>query len=155
MVLDFGAISEARDELIEGMIDVTQGLFTQDGDKLVEGFTRMGFVAPGADRATLERITREYFSKLMKIEDQSPQGLLKARKAQGSMPPQAELDELQELMRSVHYPDTWFFAERATVLLFWLSATIDPALNMVQVGSPYVFPLLTERNKRAAEAKTG
>jgi ubiquinone biosynthesis protein len=153
VVLDFGAISEARDELIEGMIDVTQGLFTQDGDKLVQGFSRMGFVAPGADRATLERITRQYFSKLMKIEDRSPQGLLKARKG-SSLPPQAELDELQDLMRSVHYPDTWFFAERATVLLFWLSATIDPSLNMVQVGFPYVFPLLAERNKRAAEAKS-
>lgn len=154
VVLDFGAISEARDELIDGMIDVTQGLFTKDGNKLIEGFLRMGFVAPGADRATLERITREYFGKLMKIEDRSPQGLMKARKEQmHSLPPQAELDELQELMRSVHYPDTWFFAERATVLLFWLSATIDPALNMVQVGFPYVFPLLAKRAQQNAEAR--
>jgi hypothetical protein len=54
-------------------------------------------------------------------------------------------------MRSVHYPDTWFFVERSVVLLFWLSATIDPSLNMVQVGFPYVFPILMERNRRAAE----
>ncbi len=156
VVLDFGAISEARDELIDGMMDVTQGLFSKDGDKLVEGFSRMGFVAPGADRKTLEHITRSYFSKLMKIEDRSPQGLLKAGRAglrRDSVLPERELDELRDLMRSVHYPDTWFFVERSVVLLFWLSATIDPSLNMVQVGFPYVFPLMMERNRRAAEER--
>ena len=79
---------------------------------------------------------------------------MKARKEQmHSLPPQAELDELQELMRSVHYPDTWFFAERATVLLFWLSATIDPALNMVQVGFPYVMRFLAERMAKRNAAR--
>jgi ubiquinone biosynthesis protein len=156
VVLDFGAISEARDELIDGMMEVTEGIFSQNGDKLVEGFSRMGFVAPGADRKTLEHITRSYFSKLMKIEDRSPQGLLKAGRAglrRDSVLPERELDELRDLMRSVHYPDTWFFVERSVVLLFWLSATIDPSLNMVQVGFPYVLPLLMERNRRAAEER--
>jgi ubiquinone biosynthesis protein len=153
VVLDFGAISEAKDNLIEGLVDVVQGLFSGNSDKLVEGFDRMGFVAPGADRSTLEEITRTYFGKLMKIQDRSPQGLFaKAQQMRhDSMPPEVEIDDLRDVMRSVHYPDTWFFVERATVLLFWLSATIDPALNTVQVGFPYVFPLLVERSQRAAE----
>ena len=56
-------------------------------------------------------------------------------------------------MKSVHYPETWFYVERATVLLFWLSATIDPSVDTVQVGFPYVMPLLLKRNQRAAEAR--
>jgi ubiquinone biosynthesis protein len=153
VVLDFGAISEARDALIEGLIDVVQGLFSGSSDKLVDGFERMGFMAPGADRKMLEEITRTYFGKLMKIQDRSPQGLLAKRNEmrRDSINPEMELDDLRDLMRSVHYPDTWFYVERATVLLFWLSATIDPALNTVQVGFPYVFPLLMERNQRAAQ----
>jgi predicted unusual protein kinase regulating ubiquinone biosynthesis (AarF/ABC1/UbiB family) len=155
VVLDFGAISEAKDELIEGLIDVVHGLFSEDSDKLIEGFGRMGFVAPGADRKMLEKITRTYFGKLMKIQDRSPQGLLAKRNEmrRDSINPALEIDDLRDLMRSVHYPDTWFFVERATVLLFWLTAAIDPALNAVQVGFPYVFPLLVERKLRAAAGK--
>lgn len=154
VVLDFGAISEAKEELIDGLMDVTQGLFANDTDKLIEGFTRMGFVAPGADREQLSELVRTYFGKLMKVKDRSPQGLLKERRAlMNDIAPELELDDLRDLMRSVHYPDTWFFVERATVLLFWLSATIDPSLNMVQVGFPYVFPLLMERNRKAADAQ--
>ncbi|MDB4990391.1 MAG: Ubiquinone biosynthesis monooxygenase UbiB, partial [Myxococcaceae bacterium] len=58
VVLDFGAISEARDEIIDGLMEVVQGMFSGDGDKLIEGFLRMGFVAENADRKTLEEITR-------------------------------------------------------------------------------------------------
>lgn len=154
VVLDFGAISEAKDELIDGLMDVTQGLFGNDSDKLIEGFSRMGFVAPGADREQLSEIVRTYFGKLMKVQDRSPRGLLKERRALiGEVAPEMELDDLRDLMRSVHYPDTWFFVERATVMLFWLSATIDPSLNTVQVGFPYVFPLLMDRNRKAADAE--
>jgi predicted unusual protein kinase regulating ubiquinone biosynthesis (AarF/ABC1/UbiB family) len=152
VVLDFGAISEAKDELIEGLLDVVQGLFSSNSDKLIDGFWRMGFAAPGADRGMLEQITRTYFGKLMKIQDRSPQGLFAKTQEmrRDSINPEMEIDDLRDLMRSVHYPDTWFFVERATVLLFWLSATIDPSLNTVQVGFPYVFPLLLERNRRAS-----
>ena len=156
VVLDFGAISEAKDELIDGLMDVTQGLFGNDSDKLIEGFSRMGFVAPGADRKSLEEITRTYFGKLMKFKDRSPGAFLKQnprelREAFGS--PDMDLDDMRELMKSVHYPETWFYVERSVVLLFWLTAMIDPTVDGVQVGFPYVLPLLMEHNRRAAEER--
>ena len=39
------------------------------------------------------------------------------------------------------------------MLLFWLSATIDPNLDTVQVGFPYIMPLLMERNRIAADER--
>lgn len=156
VVLDFGAISEARDNLIEGLMDVVQGLFTGDGDKLVDGFLRMGFVAEGADRKMLEELTRKYFAKLMKFEDRSPGAFLSRdprELAHEFGAPDVDLDDLRDLMRSVHYPETWFYVERASVLLFWLSASIDPTLDTVQVGFPYIMPLLMQRNQRAAEER--
>ncbi|HEX5659551.1 MAG TPA: AarF/UbiB family protein [Polyangiales bacterium] len=156
VVLDFGAISEAKDNLIDGLLDVVQGMFSGEADKLVDGFLTMGFVAEGADRAALSQLTREYFGKLMKFKDRSPAAFLKQkpselREAFGN--PDVDLDDLRDLMKSVHYPDTWFYVERAIVLLFWLSATIDNTIDGVQVGFPYVLPLLMEHNRKAAEAR--
>lgn len=156
VVLDFGAICEARDHLIEGLIDVVQGLFSGDSDKLIEGFLEMGFVAKNADRETLVQLVRTYFGKLMKFKDRTPGAFLgrdPRELAAEFGAPDLDLDELRALMKSVHYPETWFYVERATVLLFWLSATIDPSVDTVQVGFPYVMPLLLKRNQRAADAR--
>jgi ubiquinone biosynthesis protein len=153
VVLDFGAISEARDNLIDGLMDVVQGLFTGDSDKLIAGFSHMGFGMPGADNSTLEKLVRTYFGKLMKFKDRSPGAFLNADRnelAKEFGNPDVDLDELRDLMKNVHYPDTWFYVERASVLLFWLSATIDPYLDTVQVGFPYIMPLLMEHNRKAA-----
>jgi ubiquinone biosynthesis protein len=156
VVLDFGAISEAKPEIIDGLMEVVQGLFTNDVEKLIEGFLRMGFVAQNADRSTLGTLARTYFAKLMKFEDRSPGAFLKRdprELAREFGNPDLELDDMRELMKSVHYPETWFYVERAAVLLFWLSATIDPDLDTVQVGFPYVLPLLMQHNMRAAEER--
>ncbi len=155
VVLDFGAISEAKDHLIEGLLDVVQGLFANDSGKLIDGFLRMGFVAPGADREMLETLASTYFRKLMKVKDRSPGAMMQLDRAElhELADPEMDIDNLRDLMKSVRYPDTWFYVERATVLLFWLSATVDPYLDTVQVGFPYIMPLMMERNRKAAEER--
>ena len=156
VILDFGAICEAHDHLIEGLMDVVQGLFTGESDKLLDGFKRMGFAAPGADKPMLQKLVKTYFSKLMKFKDRSPGAFMQADKQQLAQEfgnPDVDLDDLRDLMKSVHYPETWFYIERASVLLFWLSATIDPFVDTVQVGFPYIMPLLMERNRKAAEQR--
>jgi ubiquinone biosynthesis protein len=115
----------------------------------------MGFAAPGADREGLANLTRTYFGKLMKFKDRSPSAFLNRdprELAEHFGTPDLDLDELRDLMKSVRYPETWFYVERSIVLLFWLSATIDPTVDNVQVGLPYILPLLMEHNRRVAEA---
>ena len=61
-------------------------------------------------------------------------------------------DELRELMKSIAYPEGWFYVERAAVIMFGLSATLAPKLNGIQVGFPYIMQFIMERNaKRLAE----
>lgn len=159
VVLDYGAISEATDDIIEGLMDTLQGGFTGDVEQLLAGFERMGFVAENADTDQLEKIVRTYFSKLMKFRDKnadmSPGAMMSADRSQLEelADPEMDIDELRDLMKSVQYPDTWFYVERASVVMFWLCATIDPSVDTVQVGLPYVMPLMMERNKRAAEER--
>jgi ubiquinone biosynthesis protein len=154
VVLDFGAVCVARDELIDGMIEIMQGVFTQDDRLVVKGFRAMGFVAEGGNEALLERTVKMYFSKLLKIQDRTPSALMRSQPHQLEklIDPEVERGELQQLMRSFEYPEDWFYVERACVLMFWLAAQIDPNLDTMAAGFPYVMPLLAQRAMASAAA---
>jgi predicted unusual protein kinase regulating ubiquinone biosynthesis (AarF/ABC1/UbiB family) len=154
VVLDYGAVCVARDALVDGMIEVVQGYFTQDDATVLKGFRAMGFVAPGGNEALLERTVKTYFGKLLKIQDRTPAALMRQRpeKLEELVDPEVERGELQELMRSFEYPEDWFYVERACVLMFWLAAQLDPTLDTMAAGFPYVVPLLAQRAMAAAAA---
>jgi len=147
IVLDFGAICEARPALIDGMVTILKGVFTHEDALVLQGFRAMGFVAEGGNDALLEKTVKTYFAKLLKIQDRTPAALLRARPEQLEqlVDPEVERGELQELMRSFEYPEDWFYVERACVVMFWLAAQIDPTLDTLMTGFPYVMPLIAER----------
>lgn len=152
VVLDFGAISEVGSTLIDGALEVLQGIMTGDGAQALKGFRGMGFVAEGANEELLEQTVMAYFKKLLKVKDHSAGALMRAdrRDLQKLADPEVERDELQELMRSIAYPEGWFYVERASVIAFWLVGQIDPGLDTMSVGLPYVLPLVMQRQMRAA-----
>jgi predicted unusual protein kinase regulating ubiquinone biosynthesis (AarF/ABC1/UbiB family) len=147
VVLDFGAACEAHDALIDGMIEILRGFFGQDDALVLTGFRRMGFVARGGNEQLLERTVKSYFVKLLKIQDRTAAALMRARPDQLEKlaDPDVERGELQELMRSFEYPEDWFY-----VLMFWLAAQVDPTLDTIMVGFPYVMPLLGDQLARVA-----
>ena len=55
-------------------------------------------------------------------------------------------------MRSIAYPDGWFYVERASVIMFGLSATLAPKLNGIQVGFPYVTQFVIQSNQKRLQA---
>ncbi|MBX3274144.1 MAG: AarF/ABC1/UbiB kinase family protein [Sandaracinaceae bacterium] len=160
VVLDFGAISVVRQELVDGMIEILQGLFEEDGSRLLKGFLEMGFASHEANHELLEKTVEAYFQKLLRIKDRTPGALMRAspEELEKLADPEVEREELRELMRSVDYPDGWFYVERASVLMFWLVGTIDADVDPMRIGFPYVMPLVTakreaERLAREAAAK--
>jgi hypothetical protein len=158
-VLDFGAISEVDDKTVFGMVDVLRGFFEQNDALALQGIEAIGFVAEGGDRALLEQTVKTYFQKLLKLEARTPAALMNAnaKELEALADPEVARRELRGLMRSVHYPDGWFYVERASVMMFWLAGQIAPDLDQVQVGFPYVLPLLAERlaPSRSSSASEG
>ncbi len=154
VVLDFGAACEAKDGLVDGLLDCVQGVFTDDGELTLSGFFKMGFVAEGGNRELIEKTAKTYFGKLLKIKDRTPAALMRQRPEdlQKLADPEATRTELQELMRSVEYPEDWFYVERASVMMFWLCAQIDPNLDTMTAGLPYVMPLVMARQAAQAAA---
>ena len=155
VVLDFGAISEVREATVFGMVDVLRGFFEQNDQLVLEGVEAVGFVADGGDRRLLEQTVKTYFKKLLKLEARTPAALMNAdpKDLEALADPEVERRELRSLMRSVHYPEGWFYVERASVMMFWLAGQIAPDLDQVQVGFPYVLPLFTQRLQAAQRSK--
>jgi predicted unusual protein kinase regulating ubiquinone biosynthesis (AarF/ABC1/UbiB family) len=147
VVLDFGAISEVDDKTVFGMVDVLRGFFEQNDALALQGIEAIGFVAEGGDRALLEQTVKTYFRKLLKLEARTPAALMSAnqKELEALADPEVERRELRTLMRSFHYPDGWFYVERAAVMMFWLAGQIAPDVDQFQVGFPYVLPLLSQR----------
>jgi predicted unusual protein kinase regulating ubiquinone biosynthesis (AarF/ABC1/UbiB family) len=155
VVLDLGAATELRDNLADGMFDILSGLMTRKDDLVVRGIDTMGFMAEGGDRALLERTVRKYFEKLLSINI-TDFGKIDPAVAQQLSDPSMKREDLRELMKSIAYPEGWFYVERAAVIMFGLSSTLAPKLNSIHVGFPYITQFLMERNtKRLAEQAAG
>ncbi len=154
VVLDFGAISEVPDALVDGALQVLQGVLGGDGPLVLKGFRQMGFVAEGGNETLLEQTVMTYFKKLLKVKDHSAGALMRADRhdLERLASPEVERDELRELMRSIAYPEGWFYVERASVMAFWLVGQIDPGLDTMSIGVPYVLPLVLARQSSASEA---
>jgi predicted unusual protein kinase regulating ubiquinone biosynthesis (AarF/ABC1/UbiB family) len=152
VVLDLGSATELRKNLADGMFDILSGLMQRKDDLVVKGIDEMGFVAPTGDRALLERTTRKYFEKLLNLNI-TDFGKIDPAVAQQLADPDMKRDELRELMKSIAYPEGWFYVERASVIMFGLQATLAPKLNGIQVGFPYVMQFMMEKTQaRMAEA---
>jgi predicted unusual protein kinase regulating ubiquinone biosynthesis (AarF/ABC1/UbiB family) len=152
VVLDLGSASEVTDNLADGMLDILQGMMTRKDELVVRGIETMGFMSPDGDRVLLEKTTRAYFDKLLNLNltDFSKIGV---ETAQQLADPGLKRDDLRELMKSIVYPEGWFYVERAVVIMFGLASQLAPKLNTVHVGFPYIMKFLQDRTL-ARQAKT-
>lgn len=151
VVLDLGSATPLTDNLADGMFDILTGLMTRKDDLVVRGIDTMGFMAPDGDRELLERTTRKYFEKLLNLNI-TDFGKIDPAVAHQLADPDMKRDELRDLMKSIAYPEGWFYVERAAVIMFGLSATLAPKLNGIHVGFPYITQFMIEKNaKRLAE----
>ena len=141
VVLDLGSATAVPDNLANGMLDIIGGMMTRNDTMIVKGIGTMGFIAPGGDRELLERTTKKYFEKLLNLNI-TDFGKISPEMAQQFSDPDMRREELRDLMKSIAYPEGWFYVERAVVIMFGLSASLAPKLNMFQVGFPYVMKFI-------------
>ncbi len=136
VILDYGAVEEVTDALAEGMKMVVLGAVTRDTDQILLGIERMGFVAEGGDRELLGRVGREYLKVLenVRIEDFSRIDRRAVEKLSGY---QQARGQLREIMRSVQYPEGYFYVERMLVLLFGLVGQLAPQRGLPGLLLPH------------------
>jgi ubiquinone biosynthesis protein len=153
VVLDLGSATGVRDNLAAGMLDIIGGMMSRNDNMVLKGISTMGFIAPGGDRELLERTTKKYFEKLLNL-DIKDFGRINPELAQQFADPDMRREELRELMKSIAYPEGWFYIERAVVIMFGLSSQLAPRLNMFQVGFPYVMKFIATQQQARMMAES-
>jgi len=137
VMLDLGSATPVEPTLVDGLMTLLGGFMAKDDTMVMRGVEAMGFVAPDGDRALLERTVRHYFERLLNL-DITDFGHIGFEAAADLADPGLRRRELRALMRSIAYPEGWFYLERAAVILFGLSGQLAPQLNLAQVGFPFV-----------------
>jgi len=136
VILDYGAVEDLTPALSAGMKVVILGAITRSDDQILAGLEQMGFVAAGGDRELLKQVGREYLKVLgsVKIEDFSRLDRQTVQKLSGY---QQIRGRLREVMKSVEYPEGYFYVERTLALLFGLVAQLSPKLGLPGLLMPH------------------
>jgi ubiquinone biosynthesis protein len=136
VILDYGAVEEVTERLQEGMKSVVLGVMVKNDDEVLRGIERMGFVAEGGDRELLARVGREYLAVLgsVKIEDFSRLDREQMEKLSGY---EQMRGRLRQVMKSVEYPEGYFYVERTLALLFGLVGQLAPKVGLPGLVMPY------------------
>jgi predicted unusual protein kinase regulating ubiquinone biosynthesis (AarF/ABC1/UbiB family) len=154
VILDYGAVEEVTEPLAEGMKMVVFGGLVRNAEQVLLGLERMGFVAAGGDRELLRTVGREYLSVLatVKIDDYSKLDREGVRKLSGY---DQVRGKLREIMKSVEYPEGYFYVERALVLLFGLVGQLAPKAGLPGVAAPFASKALLKSFAPAPSAAGG
>jgi predicted unusual protein kinase regulating ubiquinone biosynthesis (AarF/ABC1/UbiB family) len=129
VILDYGAVEEVTAALASGMKQVVLGGITRDDDQILKGLECMGFVAPDGDRELLKSVGREYLKALagIKITDFSKLDRDAVEKLSGY---DQTRGKLRQVMKSVEYPEGYFYVERTLALLFGLVGQLAPKTGL-------------------------
>ncbi len=136
VILDYGAVEEVTERLQQGMKRVVMGVMTRSDEEVLRGIEHMGFVAEGGDRELLARVGREYLNVLsaVKIQDFSKLDREQMEKLSGY---DQMRGRLRAVMKSVEYPEGYFYVERTLALLFGLVGQLAPKQGLPGLVMPY------------------
>ncbi|MEY4548636.1 MAG: hypothetical protein RL685_4831 [Pseudomonadota bacterium] len=135
VILDYGAVEEVTEPLARGLKTVILGALTRNAEQVLAGAEQMGFVAPGGDRELLREVGRAYLKTLatLRVSDFSSLDRGELHKLSGY---EQVRGRLREVMRSVEYPDGYFYLERTLALLFGLVGLLEPERGLPGVAAP-------------------
>jgi predicted unusual protein kinase regulating ubiquinone biosynthesis (AarF/ABC1/UbiB family) len=135
IILDYGAVEDVAEPLVRGLKTAILGALTRNTDQVLDGAEQMGFVAPGGDRELLREVGREYLKTLatLKVSDFSNFERSDVQKLSGYS---LLRGRLREVMKSVEYPDGYFYLERTMALLFGLVGQLEPERGLPGVAAP-------------------
>lgn len=152
VILDYGAVEEVSEPLVRGLETVILGALTRNTDQVLEGAEQMGFVAPNGDRELLREVGREYLKTLATVSVSNFSNI-----DRGELQKLAGFSHvrgrLREVMRSVEYPDGYFYMERTLALLFGLVGQLEPTRGLPGVAAPIASKLMLRSLARRGGAR--
>lgn len=150
VILDYGAVEEVAEPLVRGLKTAILGALTRNADQVLDGAEQMGFIAPGGDRELLRDVGREYLKTLatLRVSNFSNFERSDVQKLSGYS---LLRGRLREVMKSVEYPDGYFYLERAMALLFGLVGQLEPERGLPGVAAPLASKMMLRSLARPDE----
>jgi predicted unusual protein kinase regulating ubiquinone biosynthesis (AarF/ABC1/UbiB family) len=62
--IDFGMTGRLSQQIVDGLIGTIGSVFTRDSKGLIDSYSKLGFLLPGADTDRLEEATRMVFDQV-------------------------------------------------------------------------------------------
>lgn len=148
--IDFGMTGTLTPQIVSGLIGTLTAVVTRDSRRLIESYSELGFLLPGADLDRLEEATRTVFDQVW--------GLTMQQMSSVSFEHMAEIGkEFNDLLFAMPFqvPQDFIYLGRTVSILSGLCTSLDPNFNPWSEMQPYTQKLITARNGEWAGAATG
>lgn len=138
--IDFGMVGTLTPQIIDGLIGTMAAVITRDAHKLVESYSQLGILLPGADTQRIEQATRAVFDQVW--------GLSMSQMSSVSYDSMATLGkEFNDLLFSMPFqvPQDFIYLGRTMGILSGISTSLDPAFNPWSEIQPYAQKVMAKK----------
>ena len=138
--IDFGMVGTLTPQIIDGLIGTMAAVITRDPHKLVESYSKLGILLPGADTERIEAATRAVFDQVW--------GLSMSQMSSVSYDSMATLGkEFNDLLFSMPFqvPQDFIYLGRTLGILSGISTSLDPAFNPWSEIQPYAQKVVAKK----------
>jgi Predicted unusual protein kinase len=122
--IDFGMTGALTPQIVSGLIGTLTAVITRDSRRLIESYSELGFLLPGADLDRLEEATRTVFDQVW--------GLTMQQMSSVSFEHMVEIGkEFSDLLYDMPFylPQDFVYLSRAIGILSGMCTSLDPEFN--------------------------
>ncbi len=142
--IDFGMVGTLTQQIVNGLIGTMAAVVTRDAKKLIESYSELGFLLPGADQERLEEATRVVFDQVW--------GMSMTQMKDMSFESMADIGaQFNDLLFAMPFqvPQDFIYLGRTMGILSGLATTLDPSFNPWNEIQPYMQRLIAMRGSDA------
>ncbi|MBL8132773.1 MAG: AarF/ABC1/UbiB kinase family protein [Anaerolineae bacterium] len=139
--IDFGMIGTLTQQIVDGLIGTMAAVVTRDARKLIESYSELGFLLPGADKDRLEEATRMVFDQVW--------GMSMNQMRDMSFDSMAQIgDQFNDLLFAMPFqvPQDFIYLGRTIGILSGLATHLDSNFNPWSEMQPYTARLIAMRS---------
>lgn len=139
--IDFGMTGQLSQQLVDGLVGTISSVVTRDAKGLIESYSKLGFLLPGADTERLEEATHAVFDQVW--------GRTMEQMREMSFDSMAGIGrEFSDLLYTMPFqvPQDFIYLGRTVSILSGMTTALDPTINPWSELQPYAMKLATAPN---------
>ncbi len=130
--IDFGMTGRLSQQIVDGLIGTIGSVFSRDSKGLIDSYSKLGFLLPGADTDRLEEATRMVFDQVWGLSMEQMREM-----SFDSM--QMMSREFSDLLYTMPFqvPQDFIYLGRTVSILSGMTTALDPTINPWSELQPY------------------